>query len=96
MWDATLVLPDSEIGELAAYARRTGERWFVAAMCGPAPKTFDISLSFLGPGPHRLAIVRDGNTDASVDVENTTRDRSDLLRIELRAGGGFVAQITKE
>jgi alpha-glucosidase len=30
VWDETIVLPGSEIGELAAYARRKGNNWFVA------------------------------------------------------------------
>src|SRR5204863_2109260 len=32
VWDETRVLPSSEIGQLALFARRSGDRWFVAAM----------------------------------------------------------------
>ena len=36
VWDETIVLPPSEIGELAALARRKGDVWFVAVLNGPA------------------------------------------------------------
>ena len=34
VWDETIVLPSSEIGEVAAFARRRGEVWFVGIMNG--------------------------------------------------------------
>ena len=34
VWDETIVLPASEIGELAAFARRHGTTWFVAVLNG--------------------------------------------------------------
>jgi alpha-glucosidase len=95
VWDQTVVLPDSEIGELAAYARRTGDTWFVAAMCGPQAKTLQVPLSFLGLGPYQRLSVRDGDSDASVTIERTTNERGDSLRVELRAGGGFVARFSR-
>jgi alpha-glucosidase len=96
MWDETIVLPDSEIGELAAYARRTGSSWFLAVMCGPQAKTLKVPLSFLGDGTYKAALVRDDPADdAAVRVENTTQKRGDALTITLRAGGGFVARFSK-
>ncbi len=96
VWDETIVLPDSEIGEMAAYARRTGNTWILAVMCGPQAKTIRVPLSFLGDGTYKAALVRDDPTDdAAVRVENTTHKRSDTLAIELRAGGGFVARFSK-
>ncbi|MCI0746092.1 MAG: glycoside hydrolase family 97 N-terminal domain-containing protein, partial [Verrucomicrobia subdivision 3 bacterium] len=35
VWDETIVLPGSEIGELAAFARHNGTTWFVAVLNGP-------------------------------------------------------------
>jgi alpha-glucosidase len=92
VWDETIVLPGSEIGELAAFARRTGSTWFVAAMCGPQPQTIQVPLSFLAGGPHQESLVRDGDTDASVVLETRTAQRGHSLRVELRAGGGWVAR----
>jgi alpha-glucosidase len=95
VWDTTIVLPGSEIGELAVYARRSGDGWFVAAMCGPEARSVQVPLSFLGSGQYEVSAVRDGESDASVVVERTTKERGDALRVELRAGGGFVARLVK-
>ena len=95
IWDETLVLPDSEIGELAAYARRKGNTWFLAIMGGPHPKTLHVPLSFLGQGEYKAVLVRDNQTDdAAVELENTTRKRSDALDISLRRGGGLLARFS--
>ncbi|HUF64294.1 MAG TPA: glycoside hydrolase family 97 N-terminal domain-containing protein [Verrucomicrobiales bacterium] len=94
-WDATIVLPESGIGELAAYARRTGDTWFVAAMCGPEARILEAPLSFLDAGPYQISIVRDGESDGTLSVEGAAKERGDSLRVELRAGGGFVARLTK-
>ncbi len=96
VWDQTVVLPESEIGGLAAYARRTGDTWFVAAMCGPQPKTLHVPLLFLEAGPREVSTVRDGASDDSLTVERTTKARGDSFRVELRAGGGFVARLTRK
>jgi alpha-glucosidase len=95
VWDETIVLSQSEMGELAAFARRTGDTWFVAAMCGSTPKTLHVALTFLGPGSYKMALARDGQTDASVEIETSTKSRNDTLSFEFRAGGGFVARLAK-
>jgi alpha-glucosidase len=94
VWDETRVLPPSEIGELAMFARRNGDRWFVAAMNGPAERTVTVDLSFLPKGTFHALVVRDRmENDAAVEVE--TRDVSGSLQIPMRAGGGFVVRLTK-
>ena len=45
-WDETRVLAGSEIGELVVFARRKGSTWFLAVMCGPAPKRFRCRCRF--------------------------------------------------
>ena len=94
VWDETRVLPPSEIGELALFARRSGDRWFVAAMNGPTTRTVTIDLSFLPTASWRALIVRDNlENDAAVVVE--TRDAPRVLEIPMRAAGGFVARLTR-
>jgi alpha-glucosidase len=91
-WDETIVLPGSEIGEAAVFARRSGRRWFLAVMCGPSPKTIPISLSFLGSGSHAANVIRDDAPDGStIKVEAATYRASDTISLVLRGGGGFVA-----
>lgn len=96
VWDETILLPDSEIGELAAYARRKGSIWFLAVMGGPQPKTLHVPLSFLGEGEYKAMLVRDNPTDDSaVEMENAIRRRTDSLDISLRGGGGFLARFSQ-
>jgi alpha-glucosidase len=96
VWDETVVLPDSAIGELAAYARRKGDTWFLAVMCGPQPKSIRVPLSFLAEAQYNSVFVRDSPTDdATEELEKSTHKRSDSLTIELRAGGGFLARFAK-
>jgi alpha-glucosidase len=96
VWDETIVLPASEIGELALLARRSGDRWFVAAMNGSQARTVTIDLSFLGAGTYKALIVRDKSDDpATVDVETRDIGRGQPLTIAMRAGGGFVVRLSK-
>jgi alpha-glucosidase len=94
VWDETRVLPPSEIGELALFARRSGERWFIAAMNGPTGRTLKIDLSFLPSGSYRALVVRDKMDDpGAVEVETLTVSRS--IDVQMRASGGFVVKLTR-
>jgi alpha-glucosidase len=96
VWDETIVLPPSEIGGLALFARRSGDRWFVAAMNGPQAKTIKLDLSFLPAGTYRALIARDSADDAgAIKVETRNISRSQPLEIAMRPGGGFVLRATK-
>jgi alpha-glucosidase len=71
-WDETIVLPASEIGELAVMARRKGRTWFVAVLNGPTARSLRIDLGFLGKGRYDALVVRDTSDDpAAVIVEKT-------------------------
>jgi alpha-glucosidase len=96
VWDETIVLPGSRIGELAIFARRTGNTWFLAVMSGPQGKTIQVPLSFLGNGPYKASLVRDNKENpAAVVLEEHTLQRSDTLTIEMTNGGGFIARFSR-
>jgi alpha-glucosidase len=93
VWDETIALPISEIGEIAAFARRNGNAWFLAIMNGSTARTVKIPLSFLGRGQYQAMLIRDRMEDAaSVEIERSKHIRADQLTIELRAGGGFIGR----
>src|SRR5216117_3514974 len=93
VWDETRVLPQSEIGEIAAFARRHGKQWFLVIANGPSARSVEVPLSFLGGGSHQALVVRDREDDpAAVVVEHPTLHRQDALKIDLRPGGGCVAR----
>jgi alpha-glucosidase len=92
-WDETIVLPPSEIGEVAAFARRSGDKWFLAIINGPAQRTIKVPLTFLRGGAHLAFIVRDDpNESAAVKLETTTVQPKDSLTVDLVSGGGFIAR----
>jgi alpha-glucosidase len=96
VWDETIVLPSSEIGELAAFARRRGDDWFLGIMNGLSGRTIRVPVHFLDRGEYRTTLVRDQQDDpAAVRIENLSTARYDSLVIKMRAGGGFVGRFSR-
>lgn len=96
-WQETIVLPGSEIGKLAAYARRAPDgTWFLGILNGDEARTLPISLHFLGTGAYRVEQFADSpeRRDAWTLRQDTVTGKS-VLSPELRPDGGFVARITK-
>jgi alpha-glucosidase len=92
-WDETRVLAGSEIGELVLFARRKGETWFLAVMNGPEARAIKVPLSFLGSGSYQGTLVRDDAPDGStVRVDSARHGRTDMMVLDLRAGGGLLAR----
>ncbi len=97
VWDETIVLPDSKIGELSLFARRSGDLWILAVMSAGPARTIQVPLSFLGDGLYKASLVRDNKEKAdAVVLEDKTLQRSDTLIIDLADGGGFLARFLKE
>ncbi|WP_158860212.1 glycoside hydrolase family 97 protein [Lunatibacter salilacus] len=97
VWDETIVLPPSEIGEMAVFARRSGNTWFLAVMSGTTAKSIEVPLSFLKGKEYTSLIVKDDpEDDGSVSVENGTLEGGqETLRIDLNDGGGFIAKFSE-
>jgi alpha-glucosidase len=96
VWDETIVLPDSKIGELSLFARRSGDMWMLAVMSAGPARTIRVPLSFLGEGQYKAALVRDNKEKAdAVVLEDKTLQRRDTLTLDLADGGGFVGRFTK-
>jgi alpha-glucosidase len=93
IWDETIVLPQSAISELAAYARRKGNTWFIAVMNGVAPTNLKIPLRFLKTGNYNTTIVKDdGDNSASVVVDHKSYTANDTIELNLVSGGGYIAE----
>lgn len=93
-WDETTVLPGSGIGELAAFARRKGDEWFVCVLNGPEPRTLRVNLKFLGPRSYTAMLVRDDPDNAASErIDRATLTRQGSLAITLRPGGGFIGRL---
>ncbi len=90
-WDETRVLPGSEPGTLAGFARRRGKDWFIAVINGAEARSLTIGLGFLGQGRWHLTALSDDPAlpDGFVRTERTTSPR-DAISATLRSRGGFV------
>lgn len=96
VWDETIVLPESKIGELSILARRSGDLWMLAVMIAGPARTIQVPLSFLGEGPYKASLVRDHKENSgAVVLDNRTLGRDDTLTIDMISGGGFVGRFTK-
>jgi alpha-glucosidase len=97
VWDETIVLPDSKIGELVMYARRTGTTWYLAIMNGGKARTVNVPLSFLGDGTYKGDLVRDDpQNSGALSTESLEIRRSNELKIEMIDGGGFVGEFSRK
>ncbi len=95
-WDETIVLPQSAIGELALFARRKGDTWFIAAMNGTTARQVKIKLSFLSKGKYKAIIAKDEKTDQHTAIkEELILSNNKYLTVNLNAAGGFVALLSK-
>ena len=94
-WDETVVLPSSRIGEVAAFARRSGKIWFLAVLNGQNEHSLQFPLSFLGDGWYEGMVLNDRPADAaSIKIERVFCRNTDALTGRMRVGGGYIVMFT--
>ncbi len=97
VWDDTVV-PEAEVGRSLVIARRSGDRWYLAAMNGEAAATLQVPLSFLGRGHWSLRSFADnpGGTNYAAIVESRKNvDRHATVSVTLLPAGGFAAVLSR-
>ncbi|HEU5396909.1 MAG TPA: glycoside hydrolase family 97 protein [Verrucomicrobiae bacterium] len=97
VWDESVVL-SAAAGKSIVIARRSGERWYLAAMTGDDAASLRAPLKFLGGGKWALRAYADdpGSTNDEAVVESTrVVDAQTVLPLSLNSGGGFAGIISK-
>jgi alpha-glucosidase len=98
VWDETIVLKDSSIGkmQMAGFARRKGDTWFVGVVnCGWS-RRFNIDLGFLPEGSYRMEIFEDDHKKlAAYKRSEKIVTRKDSICTSMRGKGGFAARLTR-
>jgi alpha-glucosidase len=97
VWDETVVL-NAEVGKSIVIARRSGERWFLAAMNGDAAASLTVPLNFLGRQKWALHSFADDPkfSDYQMVMESTSGvNARTVLTLSLAPGGGFAGTINK-
>jgi alpha-glucosidase len=79
-WDETVVLPGSEIGKCAAFARRTGKQWFIGVINGGEATTLDFTLDFLGSGNFHMIQLGDAPDRDDPSTRRPAGGRGDSTR----------------
>ncbi|TKG95326.1 hypothetical protein EYV94_07725 [Puteibacter caeruleilacunae] len=97
VWDETIVLPGSTLGETVIIARRSGDDWFVGAMNGDKEKELSLNLDFLGEGEYEAVLIRDHHKfTAQIKRHEQGVNAKSNVSFKMRKAGGFVAWIKKK
>ena len=97
VWDETVVL-NAEVGKSIVIARRSGERWFLAAMNGDAATSLNVPLTFLGKKKwalHRFADDPKFSNYQTVLESTSGVNAQTVLTLILAPGGGFAGIINQ-
>ncbi|QEC43193.1 glycoside hydrolase family 97 protein [Pseudobacter ginsenosidimutans] len=94
-WDETIVLKQSEIGRLAAFARRKGNNWYVAVINGTgSASSFKLDPSFIRTRKTLTAtVIRDAAGDAGFIKEEKKMKTGNHTKLTIPANGGLLIQI---
>jgi alpha-glucosidase len=97
-WDDTVV-PDARLGDYLIVARKKDNDWYIAALNDWTPRTIEIDLNFLGDGQYNGFTCEDG-PNAAKNAKDYRMGfqrvkKGDKIKIQLAAGGGFVAKLIK-
>jgi alpha-glucosidase len=98
VWDETIVLPGSSIGETAVLARRNGEDWYLVILNGGQSRNLEVNLDFLPLGRWKMLAVGDkqGERENIQVTETVLTDLHVPLVLNLEANGGYLAKFSKK
>jgi alpha-glucosidase len=98
IWDETKVL-EAKIGDNCIVARRKGTDWYIGGMTDWAERKFEIPLDFLS-GSYDATIMEDGvnanHFAEDYQIRNQILSEKDVLKVEMKSGGGFAVILKKK
>lgn len=95
-WDETRVLPESEIGEMAAIARRSGDVWYLSVLNGGKQYDGKLTTDFLPKGNYRTTIASDKDNDPRQIAVTSGKTKSGRpLKVNLIPGGGYLVKFER-
>jgi alpha-glucosidase len=97
VWDETIVLPCSEIGTVAAFAKRKGNEWWIGVMNGKKTVTVSFALNFLKKKASALVLSDNKDNVPNTFVREEKEVHSgDLVTLHLRPGGGYIMRLKNQ
>jgi alpha-glucosidase len=94
VWDETIVLDGSEIGQVAGFARRRGDEWFIGVLNGKEARTLPVRLAFLGTGDWDADVYGD-EAGKGLLREKRRVTAKDRLEVPMREQGGLVVWLRR-
>ncbi len=93
-WEETRFVQGAP-GEWVVLARRAGQVWYLGGIEGHgAERALELPLQFLAPGGYDAHVIADGDSDDAFSESSKQVTRADVLRVPIRARGGFVATLS--
>ena len=96
VWDETRVLPPSKIGEVAVFAKRKGDDWYVAAINGRRARTLTLRPADFGLSPTDYAIEQYTDGPDGTTLEHAELSATESYGAALRPGGGWVVRFVRK
>jgi len=93
VWDETIVLPCSEVGKVAAFARRKGNEWWIGIMNGAETNKISFKLSFLKSNARAIILSDKKDVLNAFDRKEANMKKTDNINIELCPGGGYFMRL---
>lgn len=98
IWDETKVL-ESEIGQFATIARRTGNDWFLGSLTGKEHRKCNIDFGFLEKGTEYIATIYshdvDSDSSTKVKIETVPLNSKRILSFDISCNSGLAMHIQK-
>lgn len=96
LWDETRVLSPSAIGDLAIFARRSGNEWWIGVVNGGGQRNIDIPMDFLGAGKWTADRYADGANPTDLVIARDVPVSADTPhKAQLAPGGGLLLRLRK-
>lgn len=93
VWDETLVLPCSEIGKAAAFAKRKGNEWWIGILNGKEQTNLSFDLDFISGDVNALVLSDKDNVYNAFIREERTINKGERISIRLQPGGGYLMRL---
>lgn len=93
VWDETIVLPCSEVGKVAAFARRKGNEWWIGIMNGAETSKISLNMNFLKSNAKATILSDKKDVLNAFERKETTVRKTDNFSIELSPGGGYFMRL---
>ncbi len=92
VWDETRVLPCTEMGDVVAFARRSGKTWWVGILNGANEREVKINLNFLKAKTNATLVFDTMKGFAEINRVEKEVNKGETITVKMSPGGGFVAK----